>query len=92
MPAYQNDRLNTRTFGELRSFVLARTNSENHFVFCRMGKKYEEFWSDMNGLEYDRGYDKEEYEKKGSPALCDMKLLTESEFDVWKQRFLKFHK
>jgi hypothetical protein len=87
----QNGKPHIRTFGELRSFVLVRTNSENHFVFCRMGEKYEEFWNDMNRVEYDRGYNKEEYEKRGSLALSDMKLLTETEFVGWKKRFLQFH-
>jgi len=92
MTEYQNDKERTRTFGELRNFVLSRTNSKNHFVFCAMGDAYEKFWSDMNGVEYDCGYNKKEYEKKESPALCEMKLLTESEFVGWKKRFLQFHK
>jgi len=81
----------TRTFGELRRWVLEKAKVPNHFGFNYLGESYRDYWSEMNEVESRRGYDPVEYAKPGSPALCDMKLLTEKEFMEWVQKFEAFH-
>lgn len=74
------------TFGQLRSEVLKRTGS-NMFSFRKLSEEHNDFWNRMNDVEYQRGYKRGEYEQPGTPALCDMDLLSKSEFDRWLQEF-----
>lgn len=82
----------TRTFKELRVWAVEMAGVSNHFDFCRLGPDYKNFWDKINCVEFDRGYDPVEYIKPDTPALWQMKLLTDEEFEEWKSRFLSFHK
>lgn len=81
----------TRSFQELREWMLAQIGQKDHFDLWRMGEKYEEFWSDINSAEMKRGYQHDEYVKENTPALCEMNLLTDQEMDAWQARFKAFH-
>ncbi|OGG57747.1 hypothetical protein A2765_04930 [Candidatus Kaiserbacteria bacterium RIFCSPHIGHO2_01_FULL_56_24] len=80
-----------RTFGELKAWALEQAGVSNHFEFRDLGENYATYWEGMNRAEFDRGYVHGEYEKPDTPALCDMKLLTEKEFRDWKGTFEFFH-
>jgi hypothetical protein len=69
----------TRTFGELRREALKKAGVADHFAFRALSAKHDAFWERLNADEYGRGYTPE-YQKPGSPALCDMALLDEAEF------------
>ena len=83
--------MRTKTFGELRKQVLGLARVKDNFSFFDLGSCHRTFWHEMNSVEYDRGYDPIEYVKDDSPALWEMKLLTQEEFDEWVDRFRKFH-
>lgn len=82
----------THTFAQLRKWALAEAKVSDHFAFRKLGPSYETYWEGMNHDEYRRGYVAGEYEKPGSPALCDMTLLTQREFSNWQGTFNYFHK
>ena len=72
----------TKTFGELRKRALAKAGVTDHFAFREISRAHDEFWERINAVEYQRGYGPE-YLKPGTPALCEMKLLTAREFEEW---------
>jgi hypothetical protein len=72
----------TRTFGALRAEIFRLAGVKNHFEFCGLGEKYEKYWDKLNREEYERGYKGGEYEKSGSPQLCDIPLLSQEEYDI----------
>lgn len=79
------------TFGKLRELVHNEANTKgDHFVFRSLGKEYADFWDEVNEAEYKHGYTPD-YLNPGTPALCDMDLLTESEFNMWVEKFRSFH-
>lgn len=80
------------TFQELRDWVLGQAKVNSHFKLIRLSDEHRKFWDDINDIEYRRGYVPGEYEKPGTPALCDMRLLTEDELAEWKKRFKSFHR
>ena len=82
-----------RTFGELKKAVLKKAGTPNNFFAFRLiSGNHNSFWDEMNEEEYRRGYVRGEYEKPGSPALCEMRLLTQKEFDDYIKRFKSFHR
>lgn len=82
----------SHTFQNLRDWVLKKAVVSSHFDFLQLGPSYVRFWEDVNRLEFDRGYDPEEYTKPNTLGLWQMKLLTKTEFKEWKKRFQSFHK
>lgn len=80
------------TFEELRNWALKITGKPLHFDFITLGREYAKFWNDINQIESERGLDIEEYVKPGTPALCEMMLLKDKEFEEWKGRFRAFHR
>ena len=72
-----------KTFGELKKEVLRLSGSSDHFQFIQTSQAYREFWKKMNKVEYELGYVHGEYEKPGTPALCEMELLSETEYLKW---------
>lgn len=68
------------TFGDLKDEVLERAGVKSHFDLFVISPAFKDFWEKLNRMEYDRGYVPGEYEKPGSPALCEMDLLTDEEF------------
>ena len=89
--AFQTTAEHTHTFAELRRWVLAEAKAGNHFAFRDFGEKYANFWEELNDAEFRRGYVPGEYEKPNTPALYEMKLLTEKEFSTWQETFTLFH-
>jgi hypothetical protein len=88
VPSQQTEQAErVRTVEELREFVLQETGSLEYFSFIGLGSEYLRFWHDMNGIEGTRGYLGGEYEKADCPSPASMKLLTEEEFEGWKERF-----
>ena len=83
--------MRTRTFGELRWEVIRRVglsqNLRSWFSFRHISPRHEKFWDEMNEVEYRRGYVRGEYEKPDTPALHEMKLLAEDEFEMWLKKF-----
>lgn len=76
------------TFGKLRKVVLTRSGMpNNHFRFVELSEQHREFWNRINEVEFDRGYVRGVYERLGTPALCDMDLLTDAEFQEWIKNF-----
>ncbi len=82
----------TRTFGELKKWVLAEASVSDHFAFRDLGSNYINYWDGLNREEFERGYVPGEYEKPGSPGLHEMKLLTQKEFNDRQGTFRFFHK
>ncbi|MDO8516065.1 MAG: hypothetical protein Q7S28_02330 [bacterium] len=77
------------TFGQLRCIVIQRSGAKDMFDFQNFGPQHRQFWEDMNKAEYDRGYTSS-YANVGTPALSNMNLLSNTEFDGWLLRFEKF--
>ena len=71
-----------KTFGSLKDMVLRKAGVRDHFKFNEISEAHRAFWEKLNRIEYDRGYVAGEYEKPGTPALCDMELLSEEEFQA----------
>ncbi len=82
----------TRTFAELRKWAFEKAGVSNHIAFNKLGSDYVQYWEGINDAEFRRGYVPGEYEKPGTPALCEMRLLTEKEFAEWQRTFEFFHK
>lgn len=80
------------TFEVLREYVIRKAGVKNHFEFIRLSNSHRDFWERINEIEFQRGYKREEYEKPGAPALCEMNLLTQDELESWKQDFKSFHR
>ncbi len=70
------------TFGDLKNLVLKRAGTSNHFDFIEISEAHRDFWDKLNTIEFDRGYVPGEYEKSGTPALRQMDLLTDEEFQA----------
>ena len=81
------------TFGKLRETVLKEAGIKEEegiagmFRFRSMHDAYDEFWERMNTVEWQRGYRPGYYERSDTPALCQMDLLTQEEFDEWVKSF-----
>lgn len=76
------------TFGKLRKVVLTRVGTPNdHFKFMELSPQHREFWNRINEVEFNRGYVRGVYESPGTPAFCDMDLLTDVEFQEWIKNF-----
>jgi hypothetical protein len=76
------------TFAELRKYVLRASDVKNHIAFCELSPRHRNFWEKINHVEYKRGYS-EDYLRPGSPALCEMNLLSEEELQTWIKEFEK---
>ncbi len=72
----------SKTFGELRKLALAKAGVTDHFAFRDLSSEHDAFWERINSVEYERGYTPD-YTEPGTPALCDMKLLTADELAQW---------
>ncbi|OGZ96908.1 MAG: hypothetical protein A3I44_01085 [Candidatus Sungbacteria bacterium RIFCSPLOWO2_02_FULL_51_17] len=79
------------TFGDLRLRIIRRSRAKDHFEFIALSDVHRDFWNKMNAVEYRRGYRPGEYERPGSPALCEMELLTKEEMRGWMEEFESFH-
>ena len=55
--------------------------------FSGISPEHHSFWDEMNEVEYERGYVREVYERPDSPALHQMELLTDNEFQMWLKKF-----
>ena len=75
------------TFGQLRKAVLQKASVKDHYEFMRTSDEHFVFWNEMNEVEFRRGYVRGVYERSGSPALCDLELLTETEYADWLKKF-----
>lgn len=75
------------TFGKLKDEMLREASTDSHFSFMSMSDGHRLIWEDMNDEEYKRGYVSGDYEKPESPALRDMDLLDEAEYEQWMSRF-----
>lgn len=69
-----------KTFRSLKEMVLRKAGVRSHFEFNELSEAHRAFWEKLNQIEYNRGYVPGEYEKPETPALCDMELLSEEEF------------
>lgn len=78
----------TRTFGELRSWMLQRLRLRSHLeAHWEPDSPFRTYWNEINDAEFKLGYDHKKYLTEGSPQLCEMRLLTDAEMLEWKTRF-----
>lgn len=76
-----------KTFGQLRKAVMRKAGTKDMFEFRQMSPAHNAFWDEMNDVEFERGYVRDEYERPGTPALYNMKLLTNKEYKEWLKKF-----
>ena len=79
------------TFEKLRGVVMKKAGVIGMETFRNLSKQHDAFWDEMNEVEFQRGYVQEEYEKSDTPALFEMKLLAEEEFDQLVEKFVIIH-
>jgi len=81
------------TYQSVREHLLKKAGVPSHFDFMKLDNEREEIcrqlWDEINHEEFRKGYKKEEHERPGTPALWQMRLLTEKELLAWLEKIDK---